>query len=42
MLEHKAHHRGQPYIYLAMLGIKTPPVFGLREQELAAIANDAL
>lgn len=36
MSEHEIHHRGQLYIYLAMLNIKTPPVFGLTEPELAS------
>lgn len=35
MIEHEIHHRGQLYIYLALLGIKTPPIFGLTEAELA-------
>ena len=34
--EHEIHHRGQLYLYLGMLGIKTPPVFGLTSEELAA------
>lgn len=36
MIEHEIHHRGQLYIYLSMLGIKTPPLFGLTEKELAS------
>ncbi len=34
MIEHEVHHRGQLYMYLAMLGIKTPPVFGLTSEEV--------
>lgn len=36
MIEHEIHHRGQLYIYLSMLGIKTPPIFGLTSEEVAA------
>jgi uncharacterized damage-inducible protein DinB len=35
MLEHEAHHRGQIYIYLAMLGVATPPLFGLTSEQVA-------
>ena len=34
MTEHEIHHRGQIYLYLAMLGIKTPPIFGLTSEEV--------
>lgn len=34
MVEHEIHHRGQLYIYLNMLGIKTPPMFGLTSEEV--------
>lgn len=34
MIEHEIHHRGQLYIYLAMLGIETPPIFGLTSEEV--------
>lgn len=36
MVEHEAHHRGQIYLYLAMLGVKTPPLYGLTEEEVQA------
>ena len=29
MVEHEIHHRGQIYLYLAMLGVPTPPLYGL-------------
>ena len=32
--EHEIHHRGQLYLYLAMLGIEMPPVFGLTSEDL--------
>lgn len=36
MVEHEVHHRGQLYIYLGILGIKTPPIYGLTSEEVAA------
>ncbi len=36
MLEHEAHHRGQLYFTLGLLGIPTPPIYGLTELELLA------
>jgi uncharacterized damage-inducible protein DinB len=36
MVEHEAHHRGQLYLYLAMLGVPTPPLYGLTEEEVKA------
>jgi uncharacterized damage-inducible protein DinB len=34
MLEHEAHHRGQIYLYLSILGIPTPPLYGLTSEEV--------
>lgn len=34
MTEHEIHHRGQIYLYLNILGVKTPPLFGLTAEEL--------
>lgn len=36
MCEHEAHHRGQIYLMLGMLGIPTPPLFGLTSEEVRA------
>ncbi|WP_343746255.1 DinB family protein [Chitinophaga sp.] len=36
MVEHEIHHRAQLYIYLNMIGVKTPPMFGLSAEEVAA------
>ena len=36
MPEHEIHHRGQIYLYLAMLGVKTPPLYGLTSEEVRA------
>jgi uncharacterized damage-inducible protein DinB len=34
MVEHEAHHRGQLYMYLAMLGVPTPPLYGLTSEQV--------
>jgi len=34
MVEHEIHHRGQLYLYLGLLGVKTPPIFGLTSEEV--------
>jgi uncharacterized damage-inducible protein DinB len=36
MVEHEVHHRGQIYTMLGMLGIPTPPLYGLTEPEVRA------
>jgi uncharacterized damage-inducible protein DinB len=35
MVEHEIHHRGQIYIYLALLGVPTPPLYGLTSEQVA-------
>ena len=34
MVEHEIHHRGQLYLMLGMLGVTTPPLYGLTEEQL--------
>ena len=34
MVEHEIHHRSQIYTYLGMLGIQTPPIYGLTSEEV--------
>ena len=34
MAEHEAHHRGQLYLMLRVLGVETPPLFGMTEEQL--------
>jgi len=36
MFEHEIHHRGQIYLYLAMLEVPTPPLYGLTSEEVRA------
>ncbi len=38
LVEHEVHHRGQIYVYLALMGIETPPLFGRTEPELRALS----
>ena len=36
MTEHEAHHRGQIYLYLAILGVPTAPLYGLTSEQVRA------
>jgi uncharacterized damage-inducible protein DinB len=36
MVEHEIHHRGQVYLYLAHLGVPTPPLYGLTSEDVLA------
>ena len=36
MAEHEAHHRGQIYLYLGLLDVPTPPLYGMTEPEVLA------
>jgi uncharacterized damage-inducible protein DinB len=37
MVEHEIHHRGQIYLYLAMLGVSTPPLYGLTSEQVRLV-----
>jgi uncharacterized damage-inducible protein DinB len=39
MIEHEAHHRGQLYMMLGLLGIATPPIFGLTEPQVLEVSR---
>ena len=41
MIEHEIHHRGQLYLMLAMLGVRTPPLYGLTEEQLRERSRSA-
>ncbi len=34
MIEHEIHHRGQIYIYLALLEMPSPPLYGLTSEQV--------
>jgi uncharacterized damage-inducible protein DinB len=36
MIEHEVHHRGQLYLMLGMLGVETPPLYGLTSEDVRA------
>lgn len=36
MVEHEVHHRGQLYLMLGLLGIETPPLYGLTSEQVRA------
>jgi uncharacterized damage-inducible protein DinB len=40
MIEHEVHHRGQIYLMLRLLGVPTPPLYGLTSEEVKARSVD--
>jgi uncharacterized damage-inducible protein DinB len=38
MVEHEAHHRGQIYVYLGILGVAVPSLFGLNARQLEGLS----
>jgi uncharacterized damage-inducible protein DinB len=36
MVKHEVHHRGQLYLMLGMVGVTTPPLYGLTSEEVRA------
>jgi uncharacterized damage-inducible protein DinB len=41
MIEHEVHHRGEIYVYLALLGVERPPLYGTTEPELRKLSAPA-
>ncbi|MBF9221295.1 DinB family protein [Hymenobacter ruricola] len=39
LLEHEIHHRGQLYVYLGLVGVPTPPLFGLTSEEVIGLSR---
>lgn len=39
--EHEIHHRGQIYTYLGLLGVETPPIYGMTSEAVAKASADA-
>jgi uncharacterized damage-inducible protein DinB len=38
--EHEIHHRGQLYSYLALVGVETPPLYGLTSEQVARASRE--
>jgi len=38
MVEHEIHHRGELYIYINLLGVKTPPMFDLTAEDVERLS----
>ncbi|MBJ6110333.1 DinB family protein [Hymenobacter sp. BT523] len=38
LLEHEIHHRGQLYVYLGLVDVPTPPLFGLTSEEVMGMS----
>ncbi|HEY6332858.1 MAG TPA: DinB family protein [Blastocatellia bacterium] len=34
MIEHEVHHRGEIYMYLSVMGVETPPLYGLTSEQV--------
>ncbi|MBZ5510585.1 MAG: DinB family protein [Acidobacteriia bacterium] len=34
VVEHEIHHRGEIYVYLGMLGVPTPPLYGMTSEQV--------
>ena len=34
LVEHEIHHRGQIYTLLGLIGVATPPLYGLTERQV--------
>jgi uncharacterized damage-inducible protein DinB len=41
MLEHEAHHRGQIYVYLGILGVPAPSLYGLNARQLEGLSRQS-
>lgn len=38
MIEHEVHHRGQIYVYLGILGVAVPSLFGLNARQIEGLS----
>ena len=39
MVEHEVHHRGEIYVYLGMLGVAVPPLYGMTSEQLREVSR---
>lgn len=40
MTEHEIHHRGQLYLMLGLIGVESPPLFGLTSEEVRKMSKE--
>ena len=40
MVEHEVHHRSQLAVYLALIGVEPPQIYGLKMEEIIAITGE--
>jgi uncharacterized damage-inducible protein DinB len=41
LAEHEIHHRGEMYVYLGMLGVQTPPLYGMTSEQVKELGMKA-
>lgn len=41
MVEHEVHHRGQIYIYLSLMEVPSPPLYGLTSEQVVELSTAA-
>ncbi len=41
LVEHEIHHRGEMYVYLGMLGVATPPLYGMTSEQVKELSARA-
>jgi uncharacterized damage-inducible protein DinB len=39
VVEHEIHHRGEIYVYLGILGVKTPPLYGMTSEQVKELST---
>ncbi len=39
MIEHEVHHRGQLYIYLSLMEVPSPPLYGMTSEQVRALSS---
>jgi uncharacterized damage-inducible protein DinB len=42
MIEHEVHHRGQLYIYLSLMEVPSPPLYGMTSEQVRDLSSAAL
>ncbi|MCP4356861.1 MAG: DinB family protein, partial [Chloroflexi bacterium] len=41
MVEHEVHHRSQLAVYLALMGVESPQIYGLGIEDIVVLSNDS-